>query len=376
MNDIHGRVYADKSVVNVQDFTFAEADGGRYTAKGGMKFDDSRQLFGVLDVTNGSVKNLLTLLDRSNEHIDGKLNGSVEIGGTRDNPSVNVTGKINDVSIDEKIVGDATIDASLANRKFKVTTLKLPVDEGLIAIGGTMDLDGQADLQVALKDVDIVPFLPLMGKDIQATGWVTGVVNITGETKNPKVELSGAVESGSFNGVGIDEGFDASMFIGYHSAASEDGNPLAHTMNSVEYDYIKLNGMILSEFIMNAYTSIYYGIPVAFLSGDEMLCENAKKIFPNLVTVAVSKGIGNGSVSIHPNLAVKRINEGVKEALSGDLSRHMIKLPEKFEIEIKFRNHFKAYRASFYPGVEKLDSQTIKFVTNDYYEFLRMFLFI
>ena len=207
LNDIHGRVYADKSVVNVQDFTFAEADGGRYTAKGGMKFDDSRQLFGVLDVTNGSVKNLLTLLDRSNEHIDGKLNGSVEIGGTRDNPSANVTGKINDVSIDEKIVGDATIDASLANRKFKVTTLKLPVDEGLIAIGGTMDLDGQADLQVALKDVDIVPFLPLMGKDIQATGWVTGVVNITGETKNPKVELSGAVESGSFNGVGIDEGF-------------------------------------------------------------------------------------------------------------------------------------------------------------------------
>ena len=207
LNDIHGRIYADKSVVNVQDFTFAEADGGRYTAKGGMKFDDSRQLFGVLDVTNGSVKNLLTLLDRSNEHIDGKLNGSVEIGGTRDNPSVNVTGKINDVSIDEKIVGDATIDASLANRKFKVTTLKLPVDEGLIAIGGTMDLDGQADLQVALKDVDIVPFLPLMGKDIQATGWVTGVVNITGETKNPKVELSGAVESGSFNGVGIDEGF-------------------------------------------------------------------------------------------------------------------------------------------------------------------------
>ena len=207
LNDIHGHVYADKSVVNVQDFTFAEADGGRYTAKGGMKFDDSRQLFGVLDVTNGSVKNLLTLLDRSNEHIDGKLNGSVEIGGTRDNPSVNVTGKINDVSIDEKIVGDATIDASLANRKFKVTTLKLPVGEGLIAIGGTMDLDGQADLQVALKDVDIVPFLPLMGKDIQATGWVTGVVNITGETKNPKVELSSAIESGSFNGVGIDEGF-------------------------------------------------------------------------------------------------------------------------------------------------------------------------
>ena len=162
-----GHVYADKSVVNVQDFSFAESNGGRYVAKGGMKLDDSKQLFGVLDVTNGSVKNLLALLDRKNEHLDGKLNGSVEIGGTKDNPSVTVDGKINEVSIDDKVVGDATIDASLANRKFKITTLKLPVDEGLIAMGGTLDLDGEADLQVALKDVDIVPFLPLVGKDIQ-----------------------------------------------------------------------------------------------------------------------------------------------------------------------------------------------------------------
>ena len=207
LNDIHGHVYADKTVVNVQDLTFAEKDGGRYVAKGGMKLDDSKQLFGVLDVTNGSVKNLLTLLDRPNEHLDGKLNGSVEIGGTKDNPSVNVVGKISDVSIDDKVVGDATLNASLANRKFKITTLKLPVDEGLIAMGGTLDLDGQADLQVALKDVDIVPFLPLVGKDIQATGWITGVINVTGETKNPKVELSSSVESGSFNGIGIDEGF-------------------------------------------------------------------------------------------------------------------------------------------------------------------------
>ena len=90
-----------------------------------MKLDDSKQLFGVLDVTNGSVKNLLTLLDRPNEHLDGKLNGSVEIGGTKDNPSVNVVGKISDVSIDDKVVGDATLNASLANRKFKITTLKI-----------------------------------------------------------------------------------------------------------------------------------------------------------------------------------------------------------------------------------------------------------
>ena len=46
-----------------------------------------------------------------------------------------VNGKINDVSIDDKVVGDATIDASEANRKFKITTLKLPVGEASLLWG-------------------------------------------------------------------------------------------------------------------------------------------------------------------------------------------------------------------------------------------------
>lgn len=174
---------------------------------------------------------------------------------------------------------------------------------------------------------------------------------------------------------GIDKSFDASIYIGYHSGSSQDGNPLSHTMNC-GYDYIKINGDVVSEFIINAYTSLYFGVSVAFLSGDEMLCENAKKLFPNIVTVPVSKGIGNASVSIHPNLALKKIQTGVKESLSGDLARHIIDLPEKFDIEIKFRQHYNAYKSSFYPGVVQVDSQTIRYETNDYYEFLRMFFFL
>ncbi len=71
-----------------------------------------------------------------------------------------------------------------------------------------------------------------------------------------------------------------------------------------------------------------------------------QKLNPNIVTVPVSKGIGNGSISIHPNLALKKLKK-VSKALSGDLSRHLIKLPDKFKIEIKFREHYKAFKASF-----------------------------
>ena len=49
-------------------------------------------------------------------------------------------------------------------------------------------------------------------------------------------------------------------------------------MNSSKYDYVKINGEIATEFMVNAYTSAYFNVPVAFLSGDELLCKNAKKL--------------------------------------------------------------------------------------------------
>ncbi len=185
-----------------------------------------------------------------------------------------------------------------------------------------------------------------------------------GWAKNPHIMMAG-----------IDEGFDATLFVGYHCGSSQNGNPLAHTMHC-DYDYIKINNRIMTEFAINAYTSIYYGVPVAFVSGDEMLCNDAKELFPNIVSVPVSRGIGLASISIHPELALKKIKDGVRNALSGDLSRHMIELPKTFNVEIKFRQHYRAYKASFYPGVTQIDNQTISFATNDYYEFLRMFFFI
>ncbi|WP_042274076.1 M55 family metallopeptidase [[Clostridium] dakarense] len=187
---------------------------------------------------------------------------------------------------------------------------------------------------------------------------------LRGWTKDPLVMMAG-----------LDKSFDACVFVGYHSGSSQNGNPLSHTIHC-DYDYIKINGNIVSEFTINSYTAAYFKIPIAFVSGDEMLCNEAKKINPNIIAVPVSKGIGNASVSIHPNLALSKIKEGVKNSLTGDLSRHMIKLPEKFEIEIKFRQHYKAYKSSFYPGVKQINSQTIQFKTDDYYEFLRMLFFL
>jgi len=174
---------------------------------------------------------------------------------------------------------------------------------------------------------------------------------------------------------GLDASFDGVFFIGYHSAAGANGNPLAHTMN-MQNEYVKINGEIASEMLINAYTAASMGVPVLLATGDKMICEDALKINPNIKTVPVSEGIGNASISIHPNVALQKIREQVQAVLEDDLSTYKIELPESFHVEIAFREHYLAYRGSFYPGAKQTSAKTVEFETNDYTEVLRFLFFV
>lgn len=174
----------------------------------------------------------------------------------------------------------------------------------------------------------------------------------------------------------IGEDFDAIVFIGYHACGASNENPLSHTMNSSLIDYMKLNGQYLSEFLLHAYLAAYLKIPVAFLSGDEAICREAKEFNENIVTVAPNQGIGAASVSIHPNRSIQLIKNGVKEALEKDLSKNQVDLPESFRLEIVYKSHVDAYKNSFYPGVVQNSKRGIVFETEDYFEIMRITSFV
>lgn len=174
---------------------------------------------------------------------------------------------------------------------------------------------------------------------------------------------------------GLDGSFGAAAMVGYHTSCATNGSPLAHTMN-LGVDTATLNGVLMSEFMMNAYTAAWNHVPVVFVSGDRMLCDSAKELIPGITAVPVSEGLGNASTSIHPALAQRRIKEGVRQALQGDLSRCLLKLPDHFEATVRFREHFKAYRASFYPGAKADGMKGVSFEADDYFDILRFFMFV
>lgn len=173
---------------------------------------------------------------------------------------------------------------------------------------------------------------------------------------------------------GIDGSFDAAIMIGYHNYASSEGNPLSHTMDTM-FQYVKLNGEYCNEFMLNSLIANYEGVPVIFVSGDKTLCEYASKINENIKTVTTNEGKGNASMSINPNLAVKKIHEGVKQALGEDLTACKLVMPEKYVLEVCFKDHFKAYRNSFYTGAKQINSTTLQFELDNFFDVLKVFQF-
>lgn len=173
---------------------------------------------------------------------------------------------------------------------------------------------------------------------------------------------------------GLDETFQAVMMIGYHSRAASGTSPLAHTLTG-SFTHILLNDRYASEFLIHAYAAATVGVPVVLVSGDQGLCDEVAEVNPAIATVAVKEGIGGSTVNIHPSLATARIREAAARALSGDVARAQIALPAHFSIELRYRDHTKAYALGFYPGAEAVDAHTVRFEADDYFDVLRFMLF-
>ena len=170
---------------------------------------------------------------------------------------------------------------------------------------------------------------------------------------------------------GIDESFDGVFFTGYHSGAGMDTNPLSHTMNT-RNNYVKINGTIAPELMINSLTAAHFGVPVRLVTGDKGLCDWMKAINPNVETVAVNEGRGRGCISIHPDLALKRIREAAKRAMLKPAEDCMFPVPDAYEIEICFKEHAKARNALRFPGVEQIAPTVIRYETDDWMMALKM----
>lgn len=174
---------------------------------------------------------------------------------------------------------------------------------------------------------------------------------------------------------GLDAGFDAAIYTGYHAKAGAEDNPLAHTSNG-RISRLLLNGEVVSEFTVNALCAGLYGVPSVFLSGDAGICADARAMLPAITTVETLRGTGAATDSLSPAAARAQIRSGVEAALRAGRDGLIPATAGPWEAVIEFNDPISAEHARWYPGAKAHGPRAAGFASDDFFEVLRALRFM
>jgi D-amino peptidase len=194
--------------------------------------------------------------------------------------------------------------------------------------------------------------------------------NLLAEELHPAAELlSGGPKLRSMV-EGVELGFDAALFVGYHARAGTPHAVIDHTYTSRVHE-ARLNGRPVGELAINAALAGTYGVPVAMVSGDQALAAEARDLLgAEVETVVVKQAVGRFAArSLAPGEACRRIREGASIALARRHAPLILDAPVRLEVEFALTGM--ADMAELVPGSVRTGGRTLEYVHADYREVFR-----
>lgn len=107
---------------------------------------------------------------------------------------------------------------------------------------------------------------------------------------NVPVVMGKPINGQLWRGVG-GAGFDGLFLMGLHTMQHVPNALLAHSYLR-EYDAVYINGLKVGEIGMEAALAGEQGVPLCFVSADDLGCREATDLNPEIVTCAVKKSLG------------------------------------------------------------------------------------
>ena len=161
------------------------------------------------------------------------------------------------------------------------------------------------------------------------------------------------------------EGADAAFFVGYHAMAGTPHAVLDHTVSGARVYSVVLNGREVGETGLNAAACAHYGIPVALVTGDRAVCDEASGLLGDgLVTACVKEARGRQAADcLCPEASASVLRDAAREAVARVRAGRAPRLSigdESFDLRITFHTSGQCDRASVLPVAERLGGRTLR----------------
>ena len=162
---------------------------------------------------------------------------------------------------------------------------------------------------------------------------------------------------------GIDDSFDAAIFIGYHASAGNTDGIAAHTVSGGRLMSVKINGKEMTEGGMNALIAGHFGVPVVMISGDEAAVREVTDMLGPIEGAVVKWHYSHTSGrTLMPEAAQALIKEKVRAGLKRRHQLEPLRMGDPLTLDMTYKNDKAAEMIAYLPNVERIDNHTVRFV--------------
>ncbi len=176
---------------------------------------------------------------------------------------------------------------------------------------------------------------------------------------------------------GIDASFDGVIFLGYHASTNSKEGVRAHTMSSANITSVKINNMVMPEAGINALIAGHFNVPVILITGDNIAVKETQNLIGNIEGAIVKTAISfHAAKTLTPEASYKLIAEKTKAAVNRIKQFKSYKLNGPLTLELSLKNYRPVELLQYFPGAERIDSHTIRFVGKDIIEISRFLRFV
>ncbi|HTU99701.1 MAG TPA: M55 family metallopeptidase [Luteitalea sp.] len=162
---------------------------------------------------------------------------------------------------------------------------------------------------------------------------------------------------------GLDDTFDAVIFVGYHAKAGNPQGLFAHTGSGVVAD-VRVNGQSLGEGGLNSLVAGWYGVPVVLVTGDDVAVAEVKTVATGARTVVSKRAINQRAVELRPLATVYQEIEAAARAGVAGATRGTPARKGPYRVEVQLRSPNIPQVAEVVPGLQRTAPDTLAFASD------------
>jgi D-amino peptidase len=165
------------------------------------------------------------------------------------------------------------------------------------------------------------------------------------------------------------EDCDAALFLGYHAKFGTAKSTFDHTYSGGSINKVEVNGLEVSEFLLNGYAAGDFKVPVILVAGEaQLLKDDVKKYAPWAESIALKHSLSRVSAK---SFSMVRIQKELKQATKRAATRFkqnkakllVAKKPVKIGVTF-LASHF-ADAAELLPIVRRIDGLKVEYTASN-----------